>query len=174
MTRRRDGEPQVLVLMGVAGSGKTTTGRQLAADLGWRFYDADDFHSAANIEKMRRGLPLNDDDRRPWLEALRALVQSCLARGQRAIIACSALRASYRKYLLLDERVRLVYLKGDYALIQARLQQRQGHFLKPELLDSQFATLEEPTEGLTLDVAAAPEELAKTIRERLGIKAHKV
>jgi gluconokinase len=159
----------VVVLMGVAGSGKTTTGRQLAAELDWQFYDADDFHPRANVEKMSRGVALDDADRRPWLEALRALVRDCLARGGRAVIACSALRESYRKYLLIDERVKLVYLKGDYALIQARLQQRQGHFMKPELLDSQFATLEEPAQGLSVDVSLSPKELIKTIRNQLGI-----
>src|SRR5919206_643957 len=101
----------VVVLMGVAGSGKTTIGRLLADDLGWKFYDADDFHPPANVEKMARGVPLEDADRLPWLEALRDLIRGCLERGEGAVLACSALKESYREYLLVDERVKLVYLK---------------------------------------------------------------
>src|SRR2546423_15527042 len=115
------GASMIIVLMGVAGSGKTTVGRLLAAQAGATFYDADDFHPRANVEKMRRGVPLTDADREPWLEALRDLVRACLERGERAVVACSALKAEYRKYLLIDERVKLVYLKGDFALIEARL-----------------------------------------------------
>ena len=159
----------VIVLMGVAGSGKTTIGRMLSEAMGWKFYDADDFHPRANVEKMRGGLPLDDDDRRPWLEALRELIWGCLERGESAVLACSALRESYREYLLVDEEVKLVYLKGDFELIQKRLKGRRGHFMNPELLDSQFATLEEPDEGLHVDVSSPPREVVKTIRSRFGI-----
>ncbi|PYS94256.1 MAG: gluconate kinase [Acidobacteria bacterium] len=159
----------VIVLMGVAGSGKTTIGRGLATALGWRFDDADDYHPRTNVEKMSRGVPLNDDDRRPWLQALHDLIADSLARGENAVLACSALKESYRAYLLFDERVKLVYLKGEHELIAARLKQRSDHFMKPQMLDSQFATLEEPTQGLHIDVALSPEEIIQTIRGRLAV-----
>ena len=158
-----------IVLMGVTGSGKSTVGRGLARELGWRFYDADDFHPAANVEKMSRGVPLDDRDRAPWLEALRELVRACVARGEGAVLACSALKERYRDYLLVDEDVKLVYLKGDYELIRARLDNRQGHFMNASLLDSQFAALEEPGRALTIDVSSPPAEIIRTIRDGLGV-----
>jgi gluconokinase len=158
-----------VVLMGVAGSGKTTVGRGLAAELGWRFYDADDFHPRANVEKMSRGLPLTDDDRLPWLETLRDLIARCLERGEDAVLACSALKESYRERLLCDERVEFFYLRGDYRLIEERLKQRTEHFMKPAMLDSQFATLEEPTQARALDIAASPDEIVQTIKRSLGV-----
>jgi gluconokinase len=164
-----NGETMFVVLMGVAGSGKTTIGRKLAAELGWKFYDADDFHPAANVEKMARGAPLDDADRKPWLEALRDLVRGSLERGERAVLACSALKESYRAYLLSDGRVKLVYLRGDYELIRDRLKDRRGHFMKPQMLDSQFATLEEPEQGVQVDISAPPEEIIEAIRSRLGV-----
>src|SRR5712691_4912310 len=138
----------IIVLMGVTGSGKTTVGRLLAEHLGWTYVDADNFHSELNIEKMKGGIPLNDVDRKPWLESLRELVRDCLFRSENAVLTCSALRESHREFLLLDERVKLVYLKGDYQLIQERLAQRHDHYMDPKLLDSQFETLEEPSECL--------------------------
>lgn len=159
----------VIVLMGVSGSGKTTVGRGLARALGWKFYDGDDFHPRSNVEKMARGVALTDEDRAPWLDALRDIIESCLARGEDAVLACSALKRSYRARLLFDERVRLVYLKGDYQLIEERLETRRGHFMKPEMLDSQFAALEEPRRGLTVDASTTPEKIIETIRSRLGV-----
>lgn len=159
----------VIVLMGVSGSGKTTVGRGLADELGWKFYDGDDFHPRSNVEKMARGVPLNDEDRAPWLDSLRELIESCLARGEDAVLACSALKRSYRERLLIDARVRLVYLKGDYELLEDRLEGRHGHFMKPEMLDSQLAALEEPRRGLTVDVSPPPEKIIETIRSRLGL-----
>ena len=159
----------VVVLMGVAGSGKTTVGRRLAGELGWKFYDADDFHPPANVEKMSRGVPLTDDDRRPWLEALRGLVRDSLTRDESAVLACSALKESYRQSLLADERARLVYLKGDYDTIFKRLTNRRGHYMKPGLLDSQFAALEEPAGVLHLDASLPPDDLVRAIRRRLGL-----
>jgi len=159
----------VVVLMGVAGSGKTTVGQLLAGLAGATFYDADDFHPPANVEKMRGGAPLTDEDRLPWLEALRSLIASCLERGARAVLACSALKEQYRERLLMDERVKLVYLKGDYELIEQRLKNRRGHFMKREMLDSQFDTLEEPRRALHVEVAASPEEIAEAIKDRLGL-----
>jgi gluconokinase len=159
----------VVVLMGVAGSGKTTVGRLLAERTGATFYDADDFHPPANVEKMRGGVPLTDEDRLPWLEALRSLIASCLERGVRAVLACSALKEEYRERLLVDERVKFVYLKGDYELIEQRLKNRSGHFMKREMLDSQFDTLEEPRHALHVEAAARPDEIVEAIKDRLGL-----
>lgn len=157
----------VIILMGVTGSGKTTIGRLLSEQLGWKYYDADDFHSAANVEKMHNGIPLNDEDRRPWLESLRELISRSLEHDENIVLACSALKESYRDMLVLDERVRLVYLKGDYKTIHERLIERHGHYMNPKLLDSQFETLEEPTDALCIDISPPPEEIVKTIRQRL-------
>ena len=157
----------VVILMGVTTSGKTTVGRLLAEASGYQFYDADDFHPSANVDKMRRGIPLDDDDRRPWLETLRDLVRRCLAEERNAVLACSALKQAYRRYLLIDPRVKLVYLKVDEELIRQRLQRRQGHFMNPALLESQFTTLEEPDEALWLDASRSPEEIVGTVRCRL-------
>ena len=159
----------IIVLMGVTGSGKTTVGRLLAEDLGWTYVDADDFHSELNIEKMKGGIPLNDADRKPWLEGLRESVRDCLFRSENAVFACSALKESYREVLLLDERVKLVYLKGDYQVIRERLAQRRGHYMDPALLDSQFETLEEPAECLRIDASAEPRAIISVIRSGLGI-----
>jgi gluconokinase len=158
-----------IVIMGVSGSGKTTVGLRLAGELGWRFYDADDFHPPANVAKMAGGVPLDDADRLPWLESLRALIRDCLARGENAVLACSALKASYRDYLLVDGRVKLVYLKGDLELIRRRLEKRSGHFMRAEMLESQFATLEEPGRESHVDISATPAEIAHAIRIRLGL-----
>jgi gluconokinase len=159
----------VVILTGVTASGKTTVGHMLAAELRWPFYDADDFHPTANINKMRRGIPLTDADRRPWLEALRDQVRRCLAEGVDAVFACSALKETYRHYLLIDPRMALVYLKADRELIRQRLQQRHGHCMNPALLDSQFATLEEPKQGICIDAALAPATIVSTIRQALQI-----
>ena len=159
----------IIVLMGVTGSGKTTVGRLLAEDLGWSYIDADDFHSAPNLEKMRSGIALDDADRKPWLESLGKLVRDCLVRSEDVVLACSALKESYREFLLLTEQVKLVYLKGDYQVIQERLAQRRGHYMDPELLDSQFETLEEPRSGLRIDASSDPHVIIATIRNGLSI-----
>lgn len=160
----------VIVVTGVAGSGKTTIGRRLAEDLGWKFLDADDFHPPANVEKMSQGIPLEDTDRLPWLESLHDLLLHCLERGEHIVVACSALKGSYRKYLLLDdERVKLVYLKIDHALVLERLRARKGHFMKAEMLDSQFAALEEPEEASHFDISLPPGAIVTAIRGRLAV-----
>ncbi len=156
----------VIVLMGVAGSGKTTIGRALAAALRRSFRDADEFHSASNIAKMSAGIPLTDEDRQPWLAAIRAHIDACLARREKAVVTCSALRESYRQALSADPlRVKWVHLAGDPALIQQRLAQRTGHFMTSALLASQFATLELPTNALTIDVALPPDAIVAEIRD---------
>jgi len=159
----------VVILMGVTGSGKTTVGKLLASDLGWGYFDADDFHPPANVEKMKIGVPLNDADRTPWLETLRNLIRSCLDQTENAVLACSALKESYRGFLLIDESVKLIHLKGDYGLIQERLNKRRGHYMNPKLLDSQFDTLEEPGGDVEIDFSSSPEEIVKIIKRRLGL-----
>ena len=159
----------VIILMGVAASGKTTVGRLLSGELGWSYYDADDFHSAANVEKMRDGIPLTDEDRRPWLESLHGLITKCLERKENAVLACSALKESYRELLVIDERVRLVYLKSDPALIRQRLKERRGHYMNPKLLESQFADLEEPANAFDVDASAPPAQIVQSIRNHFGI-----
>jgi gluconokinase len=159
----------IIVLMGVTGSGKTTVGKLLADELGWKYYDADDFHSPANIEKMKRGIPLDDVDRKPWLESLRDLIRNRFERAENGVLACSALKASYRNYLLVNDEVRLIYLKGDYDLIHKRLGDRSSHYMNPKLLDSQFDLLEEPEGHLAIDVSSSPAEIVRNIREHLGL-----
>jgi gluconokinase len=160
----------VVVLMGVSGSGKTTIGQLLARDLGWPFCDGDNFHPPGNVEKMRRGLALTDADRGPWLAALRKLIAGHLRDGRSAIVACSALKQVYRDRLRVDrDGVRFVYLKGDYALLRQRLEARQSHFAKANLLASQFEALEEPQDALTVEVSKEPEAIAGLIRRALGL-----
>ena len=160
----------VVLIMGVAGSGKTTIGSKLAAALGWSFRDADDFHPPANIAKMSAGIPLTDEDRAPWLAAIHAHIDACLARGESAVATCSALKESYRQAVISDPaHVKLVYLHGDFALLLQRLNQRQGHFMKEGMLRSQFEALEPPRDALTLDVAQPPEKLVADIRAAFGL-----
>jgi gluconokinase len=160
----------IIILFGVAGAGKSLIGQCLAAQLGWKFYDADQFHTSANIEKMRQGIALTDEDRGPWLERLCELLQTLRGRGEDAVLACSALKESYRRSLDLGEEIKLVFLKGEYEVIEKRLRKRQGHFMNPELLRSQFETLEEPRGGaLVVDVKLSPSEIVKEIRSELKI-----
>lgn len=160
----------VIILMGVSGSGKTTVGQQLALELGWPFYDGDQLHPPANIAKMQQGMPLTDADRWPWLHIVQAHIEAWLQQGISTVLACSALKQVYRDYLIIDAaKVKLVYLKGDYALIHARLAQRHCHFMPPELLASQFAALEEPEQGIVVDVGHPPETIVALIRHHLGV-----
>ena len=158
----------VILLMGVTGSGKTTVGHALAESLNWEFADADDFHSPANVAKMRTGIPLDDNDRAPWLASLRHAIAGWLRDGTDVVLACSALRQVYREELMASPEVRLVYLRGSRELIADRLSQRHGHYMDPNLLDSQLGTLEEPRCAITEDVAADVPEIVRRIREALG------
>lgn len=160
----------IVVLMGVAGSGKTTVGILLATRLGWRFIEADDFHSPEEIQHMVAGRPLSDDERQPWLDRLRRVLADCVARGENAVLACSALKESYRRQLTIDaESVRFVYLKADPAVVRQRVRNRSAHFFKENLLDSQYATLEEPSDALTIDAGDEPERLVQRISDALGL-----
>ena len=160
-----------VIMMGVAGCGKTTVGRGLADALGWEFLDADTLHPSPNVAKMSAGVPLDDSDRAPWGAAVAAEIASRAARGAKAVVACSALKEAFRAALTPDPSYRrYVHLRGDAALIRGRLGERTGHFMKETLLQSQFAALEEPMDALTLDAAQAPSALISRIREVFGLQ----
>jgi gluconokinase len=166
----KQGLDMIIIVMGVSGSGKTTIGTQLAEALDWTFVDADAFHPAANVEKMRRGVPLTEEDRRPWLSALRSQITEWLERHRSIVLACSALKAWYRRELLVDpSRMWLVYLKGPYSLIERRLAGRKDHFMGRELLASQYAALEEPEEAVVIDASLRPQDIIHQIKKRLDL-----
>jgi gluconokinase len=156
--------------MGVTGSGKTTVGNLLAQQLGWAFADADSFHSAANVEKMRLGIPLGDADRAPWLASLRQVIEGWIAERKNVVLACSALKKSYRNELFVSSEVKFVYLRGSYDLIRHRLQLRHGHFASETILAGQFADLEEPDDAFTVDIDQSMEEIVVEIKRGLGLK----
>jgi len=152
------------IVMGVSGSGKTSVGKSLASRLGWDFYDADDFHPPENVAKMASGIPLDDSDRAPWLASLHDLISASLKADQPGVLACSALKERYRRRLLDgNEGVRIVYLKGSYDLIRSRMSVREDHYMKPHMLQSQFESLEEPPDALTVDISGSVEEIVDTI-----------
>lgn len=159
----------IIMLIGVTGSGKSTVGRLLAAQLGWQFCEGDDFHPAANLAKMTRGVPLDDEDRKPWLQAIQRVIRDAVEKRENVVIACSALKESYRSMLQVEGEVIFVYLKADSALIQQRLKKRTGHFMNPVLIASQFDTLEEPNQALQIDAALTPAEIVLVIRDQLAI-----
>ncbi len=153
-----------IIIMGVSGCGKTSVGRALSASTGWPFYDGDDFHPQANIDKMARGIPLDDTDRQPWLEGLHNLIADSLAARQSLIMACSALKASYREILQGElETVHFVHLEGSFDLIHRRMQQRSGHYMKAGMLRSQFETLEPPEGGLVVSIEQPVSEIIDKI-----------
>jgi gluconokinase len=160
----------VVVLMGVTGSGKTTVGEQLASELGWTFADADDFHPTANKAKMHAGIPLTDDDRWPWLRALRRTIEQSLESDRGAIVACSALKNSYREVLAGGlQDVHFVLLHGDPEVLKSRLAHRHHEFMNPGLLESQLDTLEWPADAIVIDIELPVEEQVRRIRAALGI-----
>ena len=153
-----------LIVMGVSGSGKTSVGKALAESLGWDFYDADDFHPPANVAKMAGGLPLDDSDRAPWLTALHDLISSSLKQNKSGVLACSALKERYRQQLMEgNDAVRLIYLKGSYDQIWSRMKERAGHYMKADMLKSQFDTLEEPSNALTVDISLSIDEILQAV-----------
>jgi gluconokinase len=169
----------IVVVMGVCGCGKTTVGQALANQLGWPFFDADEFHPPANVAKMAKGVALTDEDRGPWLDRLGAEMRAIARKGNHAVLACSALKESYRRRIargLQDPgpegegiaEFRIVYLKGDAKTIEPRLALRRGHFMPPSLLASQFAVLEEPDDAMVIDIRQTPEAQAAQIAAALN------
>ena len=156
------------IMTGVSGSGKTRVGKSLAEHLGWDFYDADDFHPPANVEKMSNGMPLDDSDRIPWLASLHDLISSSLKDNQPGVLACSALKERYRQLLLEGNAgVQIVYLKGNYELIWSRMTRRKNHYMKADMLKSQFDALEEPAEALTVDISLPVEEIVQVVLKQM-------
>ncbi len=158
----------IYVVMGVSGCGKSSIGQLLADKLNVKFYDADDFHSASSVEKMSNGIPLNDDDRLPWLTSLAEHMVEWNRQGG-GVLACSALKQKYRDWLSQHqpEQVTFVYLKGSFELISNRLAERKGHFMNANLLTSQFETLEEPTEGIIVSIEPQPEQIVEQILQEI-------
>lgn len=156
------------MVMGVSGVGKTTVGRALAEQLHFHFIDADDFHPPANVAKMHAGIPLDDADRAPWLAALRAAIFGWIAANRSVVLACSALKASYRRELLVGPEVKLVFLNAPFEVIAGRLRTRPGHYMNPALLKSQFDTLELPQGAVTIDAAQDKDDVVIALRAALG------
>ncbi len=162
--------PLVLIFMGVSGSGKTTVGTLFAKKTGAVFFEGDEFHPRENIEKMRRGVPLTDVDRKKWLRTLREIITRALHEGTFTVIACSALKAAYRDLLQGgDPRVKFVHLTGPRALLEERLKARRNHFMPATLLDSQLATLEPPSDALTFSCEQSPDEIVTALIQALGM-----
>jgi gluconokinase len=153
----------IVVIMGVAGAGKSTVGCLLAERLGCPFLDGDSLHPAANVDKMAHGIPLTDADRAPWLEAIRVRLEEAFRRGENLVTACSALKQQYRDFLAEKVPVTWVYLKGTEAIIRRRLEQRREHYMKANMLASQFAALEEPATAIVADVSSPPELIVEQI-----------
>lgn len=159
----------IILLMGVSGVGKTTIGQELAQQLGWPFADADDFHSAANVAKMRAGISLDDDDRAPWLQSLHDAIEGWIAARQSVVLACSALREAYREQLIVGPDVKVVFLHAQFALVSKRLEVRHEHYMNPGLLRSQFDTLEVPEDAISVDVSGRVPEIVAEIRAAIGV-----
>jgi gluconokinase len=159
----------IVIVMGVVGAGKTTVGKLLAEELGWKFVDADAYHPASNVEKIRNGIALTDQDREPWLDLLQNAIRKWIGENSNEVLACSALKSKYREKLDVGPEVRFVYLKGTQSLIGERLRARQGHFAGESILASQLADLQEPQSAVVVDIAEPPQEIVEKIRKGLGL-----
>ena len=159
----------IVLVMGVVGAGKTTIGQMLAAKLGWEFVDGDSFHPPANIEKMKRGIPLDDADRLPWLNAIHDAIVHWIADHKNVVLSCSALKRSYRDQLVISPEVQIVYLKGSREVISQRLRLRHGHFATEQLLASQLATLEVPENAIAVDINQPPPAIVEDVIAGLGL-----
>ena len=160
----------LIIITGVSGVGKTTIGKLLSENMGWTFYDGDDYHTDVNLDKMRHGTPLTDDDRWPWLNALRTTISEIVLHEKDAVLSCSALKESYRMRLgsgLKD--IVFVYLRGDYQLVRNRISARVGHFMSSDLLVSQYSDLEEPQNGIIVDAALEPMEIINYLKRALSL-----
>jgi gluconokinase len=157
----------IVIVMGVTGSGKTTVGKMLAQRLRSEFADADDFHSAANKDKMHRGIPLTDADRMPWLASIHAYLAKEHGEGRSVVLGCSALKRSYRTLLVDGLPAQIAYLKGSYEVIDEHLRARKGHFADDKILAAQFADLEEPTDAIVVDVRLKPEQIVEEVYKQL-------
>ena len=160
----------IIVLIGVAGSGKTTVGMLLAEAIHCPFLEGDSLHSEQNIDKIRHGIPLTDADRAPWLAAIHNHILYWFERGQDLVVGCSALTQGYREVLAEGVPITWVYLKGSFELIRTRLKRRPNHFMKADMLQSQFDTLEEPSNALVVDVSAPPSAIVEQILSELRIE----
>lgn len=160
---------KIIIIMGVSGSGKTTIGKMLAAKTGYGFYDADSFHPQDNIDKMKAGIPLTDEDRRPWLHSMNRFASEKTTTGN-IILTCSALKESYRQQLCkgIEQNCRWIFLKGDYDTVWQRLQNRTEHYMPASLLQSQFDVLEEPKEVIVADITQKPEAIVEQIIEAIS------
>jgi gluconokinase len=163
----------IIVIMGVAGSGKSTLGQLLAAELRWKFLDGDSLHPPRNLEKMAHGIPLTDDDRAPWLTSIHAWISDSFQRAEDLVVACSALKQRYRDTLERGVAITWVYLKGSHELIRERLRHREHHFMKAQMLASQFADLEEPADAIVVEVAVEPSVAVRQIVSALPARALK-
>ena len=157
----------IFIVMGVSGSGKSTVGKAVSKELGWKFYEGDEYHPAENVQKMKTGIPLNDEDRLPWLLSLRKIIGDAIEKKENIIISCSALKKVYRNILQVNNQVVFIYLKGNYDFIRERMEKRANHFFKPALLKSQFETLEEPEGAIEIDISVSAESITKELVNRI-------
>ena len=157
----------VLIIMGVAGCGKTSVGKMLSERLGWKYYEGDEYHPKENVEKMSQGIPLNDEDRMPWLLKLRTIIEDSLKNGANIILSSSALKEAYRKILKVNDDVKFIYLKGSYELIESRMKLRKDHFMKPGMLKSQFDALEEPSDAIVIGIDQSLKEIRENILQKI-------
>lgn len=168
-----EGHSMIIITMGVTGCGKTTVGQLLAEELGWEFYDADNFHPTENVEKMRRGQSLDDNDRVPWLESLNRVLRKSSNQKQSAVLACSALKKTYRDIISSDlNQICFVFLNGDYELINKRLATRTGHYMNPELLQSQYDTLETPgleENFICVNIGGSPQSIVDEVKSLMDL-----